>query len=68
MGRSQSAWCPSKRCNVEAREIGDGTPHAEAMSACDARFEVSIGDFEKSIDEINTMMSLQGALQDVSVG
>jgi hypothetical protein len=53
---------------VEAGEIAEGTPHEEAMRSCDARFEVSVGDFERAIDEINTMMSLQGALQDLCQG
>ena len=36
VGISTEAWV-----GEEAAEIGAGTPHAAAMRACDARFEVS---------------------------
>jgi hypothetical protein len=53
---------------VEADEIGEGTPHAAAMRECGARFEVAIEDLDAALDEINTLMEIQGALQDASQG
>jgi hypothetical protein len=53
---------------VEAAEIGDGTPHAAAMSECGARFEIVIDDLNAALDEINTLMEVQGALLDASQG
>jgi hypothetical protein len=53
---------------VEATEIGEGTPHAAAMRECSARFEVGIDDLDAALDEINTLMEVQGALQDASQG
>lgn len=47
----------------EAAEIGEGTPHAAAMRGCDARFEVSFESLDAALDEINTMMEVQVALQ-----
>ena len=53
---------------AEAAEVGEGTPHAAAMRKCGARFEISIDDLEAALDEINTLMEVQGALQDASQG
>lgn len=53
---------------VEAAEIGEGTPHEAAMRECGARFEVGIDDLDAALDEINTLMEVQGALQDASQG
>ena len=52
----------------EAAEVGEGTPHAAALRECDARFEVSIADLDAALDEINTMMEIQWALQEVCGG
>jgi hypothetical protein len=53
---------------AEAAEIGEGTPHAAAMRECGARFEVGIDDLDEALDEINTLMEVQGALQYASQG
>lgn len=53
---------------VEAAEIGTGTPDEVAMRECGARFEVEIEDLDEALDEINTLMEVQGALQDASRG
>jgi hypothetical protein len=53
---------------AEAAELGEGTPHEAAMRECDARFEIGIDDLDKALDEINTLMEVQGALQDASHG
>jgi hypothetical protein len=53
---------------AEAAEIGDGTPHAAAMRECAARFEIEIDDRNAALNEINTLMEVQGALQDASQG
>ncbi|MEK6236009.1 MAG: hypothetical protein N2C14_14980 [Planctomycetales bacterium] len=51
-----------------AAKIGEGTPHADAMRQCDACFEIIIDDLDAALDEINTLMEVQGALQDASRG
>jgi hypothetical protein len=53
---------------AEAAKIGEGTPHEDAMRECDARFEIGIDDLDEALDEINTLMEVQGALQDASQG
>jgi hypothetical protein len=53
---------------VEAAEIGEGTPHAAVMRACGARFEIAIDDLDAALDEMNTLLEVQGALQDASRG
>ncbi len=53
---------------AEAAEIGSGTPHEADMRDCDARFEVSFESLDEGLDEINTLMEVQGALQDASRG
>lgn len=53
---------------AEAAEIGEGTLHEAAMRECNARFEVGIDDLDAALDETNTLMEVQGALQDASQG
>lgn len=38
----------------EAKEIGANSSHQAAMNLCHARFEVSIENLDKALDEINT--------------
>src|SRR5262245_27382193 len=52
----------------EAEEIGEGTPHAAALSGCDARFEISFDDLDEVLDEINTLIEVQCTLQDATGG
>jgi hypothetical protein len=52
----------------EAAEIGEATLHAVAMRDCDARFEVTFVSLDAALDEINTMMEVQVALQKVCRG
>ena len=53
---------------IEAAEIGENTPHADEMRKCSARFEIEIDDLDAALDEINTLIEVQGALQDASQG
>ncbi len=52
----------------EAAEIGENSPHAAAMSLCDARFEVGFESLDEVLDEINTLIEVQTALQDLTQG
>lgn len=52
----------------EANEISEGSEFASEMRKCNARFEVFIDDLDAALDEINTLMEVQGALQDASKG
>jgi len=47
----------------EAEEIGAGTPFADALLLCDARFEILIDDLDAALDEINTLIEVQLTLQ-----
>lgn len=58
----------SEIVKFEAAEIGEGTPYEAAMRECDARFEISIEDLDEALDEFNTLMEVQGAIQDASQG
>jgi hypothetical protein len=53
---------------IEAAEIGKGSPHSAAMRKCGARFEIVIDDLDVALDEFNTLMEVQAALQDASQG
>jgi hypothetical protein len=53
---------------VKAKEIGKNSPYKQEMNLCNACFEVSIENLEEALDEINTLMEIQGALQDASKG
>ena len=51
----------------EAAEISAMTG-AEGLRACSGRFEVSFDDLDAALDEINTLMEIQHALQEASNG
>ena len=53
---------------LEAAEIGAGTEFDAALRECNARFEVAFDDLGAALDEINTLMQIQGALQIASQG
>ena len=53
---------------VEAREFSEGTPHAASMKECDSRFDVSIADLDAALDEFNTLMEVECALQEACNG
>lgn len=52
----------------EAGELSEGTPHAQAMSQCDVRYEIAIDDLDAVLDEINTLIEVQATLQDATGG
>lgn len=52
----------------EAKEISSNTEYASNMGQCDTRFEVIIDDLDIALDEANSLMEVQGALQDASQG
>ncbi|WP_426322506.1 hypothetical protein [Pseudoduganella sp. R-43] len=53
---------------LEAKEIGQGSEHEQFLSKCGSRFELFISDLDAAMDEINSLMEAQGALQDASSG
>jgi hypothetical protein len=53
---------------AEAAEIGAGTPYEAVLGECSARFEISFDDLDEVLDEINTLIEIQGALQEISQG
>jgi hypothetical protein len=53
---------------AEAAEIAAGNPHAAALLPCDARFEILIDDLDAVLDECNTLMSVQEALEEATGG
>jgi hypothetical protein len=63
VGLSTEPWV-----RFEAAEVSAGTPHADAMGQCDARFEVSFESLDAALDEINTMIEIQVALQEACNG
>ncbi|MCU0627700.1 MAG: hypothetical protein MUF21_14630 [Gemmatimonadaceae bacterium] len=52
---------------AEAQGVAAASGTAE-LRHCDARFEIEIEDLDAALDEINTLMEVQGALQDASQG
>jgi hypothetical protein len=52
----------------EAEELSTGSPHAAEMSRCEVRYEVLIDDLDAVLDEINTLIDVQAALQGTTHG
>jgi hypothetical protein len=52
----------------EATEIGEDTAFATALGQCDCPFEIHFDNLDEVLDEINTLMEVQTALQDASQG
>ena len=52
----------------EAAELPDGVPSFEAMSNCDARFEILIDDLDAVLKEANTLIDVETALQQLTDG
>src|SRR5262245_9369013 len=50
----------------EAAEISADSPHAMEMSRCEVRYEVLIDDLDDVLDEINTLIDVQAALQNAT--
>lgn len=53
---------------VAAAKAAAAIAELPRLAQCDARFTVEVMDLPAALDEINTMMELQGALQDCSEG
>jgi hypothetical protein len=53
---------------IEAAEIGAARPEEATMRTFGARFEIVIPDLDEALDEINTLLELQSALQEISGG
>ncbi|MCZ2404069.1 hypothetical protein IV498_12980 [Paenarthrobacter sp. Z7-10] len=58
----------SEAVPAAAAEAGKNTEFEAGMAACTAGFKVRVSDLERALDEINTIMELQGALQDCCGG
>ncbi|RTL39433.1 MAG: hypothetical protein EKK53_17260 [Burkholderiales bacterium] len=61
-------WVTGPHVPREAIEIGSGTAYEAELSWCSERFEIQISNLGEALDEINTLMEVQGALQDASGG
>lgn len=56
------------RARQLAAGVGLASAEGDALSRCDRCFFVDIEDFDEALDEINTMMEVQAALQDATGG
>lgn len=61
-------WVRGSHVVQEAVEISEQTEYRESMKHCDERFEIQIESLEEALDEMNTLMEVQGTLQDISAG
>jgi hypothetical protein len=52
----------------EAEELAAGSCHATEMAGCEARYEILIDDLDGALDEMNTLIDVQAALQDATDG
>jgi hypothetical protein len=52
----------------EAEELSEGTPYSSEMSKCIGRFEILIDDLDAVLAEINTLIDVQVAIQQLTRG
>jgi hypothetical protein len=52
----------------DANRLGAGTRHAERLARCGARLEITFTDLDKVLDEINTLIEVQGSLEKATGG
>jgi hypothetical protein len=53
---------------AEARELGEGTPYAELLTRCNARFVITADDLDAVLDDTNTLIETQLTLQHATQG
>jgi len=54
---------------IEAKELGAENPNYRSrLSKCDRRFEVSFDSLDEVLNEINTLIDIQFALQEITEG
>lgn len=58
----------SENVRREVGEIAEGTPYQEALGSFDTRFEIVFDDLEEVLDEANTLIEVQIALQNATGG
>ncbi|NYE94284.1 hypothetical protein FHU41_000505 [Psychromicrobium silvestre] len=58
----------SEQVPLAAAQAAGAEPRWQPLTECTARFAVEISDLEAALEEINTMLELQGALQDCCNG
>lgn len=52
----------------EAAELSIATPYSENMSKSDARFEILIDDLDAALEEMNSLIEIEAALQELTHG
>lgn len=67
-GLSFQVWLDESAQAADQAKIAAEDSGIAALAACDTRFLVEVADLPAALDEINTMMELQGALQDACNG
>ena len=60
------AYSRGRYVREEASGSGKHSPHATAMAQCDARFEILIDDLDETLDDLNTLMEVQWALEELA--
>lgn len=53
---------------TQIAELAHATPYASRLAGYDQWLEVAIDDLDEALDEINTLIILQGTLQDATQG
>ena len=52
----------------DAGRLGRGTQYADRLAGCGSRLEITFDDLDKVLDEINTLIEVQGALEAATPG
>src|SRR5438445_3244081 len=61
--RLRVAVTQGERVQEEAAELAESYTHAYEVGQCDARFEITFDELEEVLDEINTLIEVQAALE-----
>ena len=66
--RLRVAFVQEPYVREEAADFGADSPHAAEMGHCDVRYEILIDDLDGVLDEMNTLIDVQAALQEATNG
>lgn len=62
------SYSSGEKVQQDSERLGNGSEYENELKSCQSRFEISFDDIDDVLDEMNTLIEVQGTLQDISDG